>query len=141
MKNFLAVGFSLFLPFLLQAAPDSISAEKAIQAKGSITISDGSSFYTFREDGSFQSGPRGLSGRVITGKWKIRNDRPMSIFIVDGEWSWMNGSSLNDDFGRIVFDIRPGVFRKTSAEERQFTLSGEVFECYFLIDELNHKAK
>lgn len=141
MKTIIMLCLSLFLPALLQAAEETISPEKAIHSKGSITISDGSSFYTFREDGSFQSGPCGISGRLITGKWKISNDRPDSLFIVDGEWSWMNGASLQDDLGRIVFDIRPGVFRKASKEEQQFTLSSEIFECYFLIDELTHKAK
>jgi hypothetical protein len=39
---------------------------QAIQKKGRVPISDGSSFYTFRTDETFDSGPLG-SGRTISG--------------------------------------------------------------------------
>ena len=126
---------------LLEAADVRIAPLDAIRDKESITISDGSSFYTFRKDGSFDSGPCGLGGRRITGTWAISDDRPNTSFVVDGQWSWINGLSNAEDFRRMIFDIRPGVFRKTTDEESHFTLGSEIFQCYFLIDELTKKPK
>jgi len=141
MKALLTLFALFWIPTFLKADDARIAPLDAIRENESITISDGSSFYTFRKDGSFDSGPGGISGRRITGTWTISQDRPNPSFVVDGQWSWINGLSNPDDFRRIVFDIRPGVFRKTSDEASHFSLSSQIFQCYFLIDELTKKPK
>jgi len=141
MKPLLYILSVFLLSAFLYAGETQITPLDAIQSKGSITISDGSSFYTFRKDGSFESGPCGFSGRTISGKWHLSENRPNRLFVVDGRWGWINGLSRSGDFRKIVFDIRPGTFRKTSSQEQQFTLGAEIFQCYFLIDELIPQAK
>jgi len=127
-------------PFLL-ADEAMINPLEAIREKGSITLSDGSSFYTFRKDGSFDSGPLGISGRTITGKWHVSKDSPDRSFVVDGKWSWVNGMSRPDDFRQITFAIYPGTFRKASGDKERFAMSDEFFQCYFIVDELASNVK
>ncbi len=136
----------IFTAILLASLPQVSLAEdvvippiQAIQEKGSVTISDGSSFYTFRKDGTFDSGPLGFGGRTISGRWRLDESRPNPAFVVDGKWGWINGLSRSDDLRRIVFDIRPGKFRKASVEEGQWY--PEIFQCYFLIEELVPQSK
>lgn len=64
------------------------------EKEGTLRFSDGSSIYSFYENGSFQLNPCGMSGRTIKGSWK-----EVDGFIrVEGEWSWVNGFSEADDF-------------------------------------------
>jgi hypothetical protein len=141
MKTFLILLPLFCISMLLEAGDGKIAPMDAIRDKEYITIFDGSSFYTFRKDGSFDSGPCGIGGRRITGTWAPSQDRPNISFVVDGQWSWIDGLSNSEDFRRMVFDIRPGVFRKTTDEESHFLLSREIFQCYFVIDELTKKQK
>ncbi len=128
------------LPLVSLAEEAVIQPIQAIQEKGSVTISDGSSFYTFRKDGTFDSGPLGFGGRTISGRWRLDESRINNpAFVVDGKWGWINGLSRSDDYRRIVFDIRPGKFRKASVEEDH--RCPEIFQCYFLIEELVSRSQ
>jgi len=128
--------------FLLLACPSLKGGEAmvtpldAIRDHGSVTVSDGSSFYTLRKDGSFASGPLAEQGRAITGTWKPDGRMPDRRFIIEGNWSWINGKWPSDDRRRMVLDVLPGRQRKTTEEERRFTLSEEFLEGYFLVEEL-----
>lgn len=127
------------LPLVSLAEDAAISPIQAIQEKGSVTISAGSSFYTVRKDGAFDSGPLGFRGRTISGRWRSDKSHPNEAFVVDGQWRWINGPSRSDDHRRIVFDIWAGRFRKASAEEGLWC--PEIFQCYFLIEELVPQSK
>jgi len=119
------------------ASEDKLSALHALEQKKAITISDGVSYYTFKADGNFASGPIGMSGRTISGTWKVDTGRPNAPFVVEGKWSWVNGISRNDDYRRMVVSIWPGSFRPAiGAEKDGFLSAKEMFDCYFVIDEL-----
>ena len=141
MKLLLITFIYLALVAANYGADQTISPLDGIRENKSITISDGSSFYTFRDDHSFQSGPLQMGGRTITGRWRVSNEHADGRFIVEGTWSWINGLSSLDDFREIQFDVRPGTFRKTTDTEKRFTLSPEIFECYFLIDKLTRISR
>jgi hypothetical protein len=76
--------------------------DQVIRDDGSLLLTDGSSFYRFNRDSSFDSGPLGLSGRTITGRWRLDGS---SGFIIEGKWSWINGLALTDDFRRMTLRI------------------------------------
>ena len=137
-------ALSLLTLSLLLASPSLKGEERmvapleAIREKGSVTVSDGSSFYNLRRDGSFASGPLAEQGRAITGTWKPDERMPGRKFVIEGNWSWINGKWPAEDRRRMVLDILPGRQRKTTEEERRFTLSEEFLEGYFLVEELVH---
>ena len=127
-----------FLAVLLLAAQFVAAAEeafipplKAIEKFGSISITDGSSFFTFSKDGSFRSGPLGESGREFDGRWMASN----LTFTVTAKLGWMNGASTVQDYRRIVFVIYH--VQKRPPETNPFKRSQpELFDSYFLIEEL-----
>ena len=138
MKLRVSVLLYLLISFVSLAAEDRIPPLQAVEKSKAITISDGVSFYTFKADGSFASGPIGFSGRTINGTWKVDKGRPNVPFVVEGRWSWVNGISRNDDFRRMVFSLWPGSFRPAVGAERDGFLSADqIFDCYFVIDELS----
>ena len=135
-------ALSLLTLSLLLACPSlkgeerTVSPLEAIREKGVVIVSDGSSFYTLRKDGSFASGPLAEQGRAITGTWKPDERMPDRRFVIEGNWSWINGKWPANDRRRMVLDILPGRQRKTTEEERRFTLGEEFLEGYFLVEEL-----
>ena len=66
------------------ASEDKLSALHSLEQKKTITISDGVSYYTFKADVNFASGPMGMSGRTISGTWKVDTGRPNAPFVVEG---------------------------------------------------------
>ena len=118
------------------AAPDNtlMPPLKAIEQFGSISITDDSSFFTFTKDGSFRSGPLGISGREFEGRWTADNLK----FTVTAKLGWMNGSSTGNDYRRIVFVIYHVQKRKPEAKPKpSFGFGPELlYDSYFLIDEL-----
>jgi len=110
----------------------------AIEERGSLTVSDGSSFYTFNKDGTFASGPLGMSGRIIEGRWRMEEGSG-NRFLVEGRWSWMNGISPLDDFRKMVVVVYPGTFKKVPKDRLGFASVDEVLDCYFIIDGLSPK--
>jgi hypothetical protein len=103
-----------------------------ISKEGQLRITDGSSIYTFKKDGTFELHPVGVSGREIKGTWKSRNDNNRFIEI-EGEWMWMNGEVIPNDFRKMVLAIYP-----LSGEKEKVGISNtEVYKCYFVIDEIS----
>jgi len=79
MRTIIAACLCLALAASVHAAP-LLSADRIIATEGCLVFTDGSSFYDFEKDGTFYSGPSGLSGRTITGRWSRRE----STFTVRG---------------------------------------------------------
>ena len=129
----IALLFFLLLSgrFVTAAEEPSIPALKAIEQFGSITISDGSSFFTFSNDGSFHSGPLSESGREFAGHWKADGLK----FTVIATLGWLNGLSKFDDYRRIVFVIYD-VRKKPSDPKPWRAPLPNLVDTYFLIDEL-----
>jgi len=140
----LATGF---LPSF--GADKQFSALEIINTEGILTISDGSSTYTFKKDGTFVSMPVGISGRTIEGKWSsLGVQSPMDLtvrFVVNGKWGWVNGISPNDDHRTMALWIYP-VSSPTQVRVcwpflGSSNLNAKVYKCYFLIDELRKKPE
>ena len=130
---------NLFLPLLLvvsfraAAAPDaSISAPQAIEQFGRVSISDGTSYFTFAKDGSFDSGPLGLSGRTLRGRWTTGVD---GRIVVTARLGLKNGISSGDQYRRIVFFIWhvPQRTRELPTTSEPFA---SPFDSHFLIEEM-----
>ncbi len=132
MKTTLLAFLLCAAPLIATAEEDSFSPLKAIKQFGGISITDGSSFFTFSKDGSFRSGPLGISGREFEGHWTADGPR----LVVTAKLGWINGVSTGHDYRRIVFVIYS--VRRRPPENKP-SLGGaqpELFDCYFLIDEL-----
>ena len=132
MKTALLAFLFLAAPLVALAEEESLPPLKAIEQFGSISITDGSSFFTFSKDSSFRSGPLGISGREFEGHWTAEGAR----LVVTAKLGWMNGASTGHDYRRIVFVIYS--VRRRSPETKS-SLGGahpELSDCYFLIDEL-----
>lgn len=141
MKVTAFLMFLLFMPLVSRARDVRIDPFAAIEAHGSITISDGSSFYRFSKDGAFFSGFVGEDGgRTITGTWKRSTDRPNVSFVVVGKWSWINGLSRWEDPRMMVLELGMGTFRDRHANEL-LEMGDRLFDCYFFIDELRTVLK
>ena len=87
--------------FIAAAEDTRMPPLKAIEQFGSISITDGSSFFTFSKNGTFRSGPLGESGREFEGHWTASN----TTFTAIAKLGWMNGASTGKDYRRIVFVI------------------------------------
>ena len=139
MRAVVAILFLLLVSFNIQAT-EFPRPYDIIQAEGQFVFSDGSSYYMFRKDGTFTSGPLGLSGREINGKWQYVHDRE---FLIRGRWSWMNGLSARDDYREMTI----AAFRPVSAEVVtqlsgvDGTLNLKVYKCYFVIEALTQIPK
>jgi hypothetical protein len=110
--------------------PDS--AAKVMEKYGSFAISDGSSWYSFSKDGTFKSGPMGMSGRTLEGNWTAAGDDTFSIV---AKYGWMNGLNFPGDYRRIVFRISFLEKRPAKGEWLRFGSSPEIFDAYWHIDE------
>jgi hypothetical protein len=118
---------------LLAAANDPfIPPLRQIEQSGSICVGDGSSYFMFAKDGTFQSGPLGMSGRTMTGRWTHDDD---GRFVVTAKLGWMNGIIPADQYRRIVFHIYY-VTKRTNELKVPFLSSTEVSDSYFLIEEM-----
>jgi hypothetical protein len=107
---------------------------KIIQAEGRFVFTDGSSYYSFKRDGTFKSGPMGLSGREITGTWKSE-DR---LFVIEGIWGWMNGVSPVDDYRKMTIYVSTPISVETAKRMSPVDASANVkiYNCYFIVEEL-----
>ena len=134
LKSFFLLLFSV----LVATASDTlIPPLKAIQEFGGISISDGSSYYTFSKDGSFESGPLRLSGRTMNGRWvKDANGR----LIATVRLGWVNGLSAGDQYRRIVFFISH-VSKRAQPPKLRFGFPAELFDSFFFIDEMKSIPK
>ena len=141
MKAFVA---ALFLVFSASAALAAEFPEplQIIQEEGQFVFTDGSSYYQFKKDGTFNSGPLGISGREITGTWKVPDQR-FPMFVIQGLWSWINGLSTRDDYRRLTLYIGHPVSVETV--EQLSVVDGnrnvKVYKCYFMVEELQKIPK
>ena len=129
IKHLLAVLFCLSCSPVFSA--DLLEPGKAIEQFGAITIGDGSSFFTFSKDGSFNSGPLGMSGRTMKGYWFKDED---GMFVVTAKFGWINGLSLDEQYRRIVFRISH-VSRHVKEGKTPHVAEPD-FDSYFLINEM-----
>jgi hypothetical protein len=80
-----------------------------------------------------------MSGRTIHGEWKQDGDYR---FLIEGEWSWMNGESLPNDRRKLVITLQPPFLLQPSDESKQVFIPRhmksppKIYKCYFTIDEL-----
>jgi hypothetical protein len=131
----------LILAFISVLAISSATAaqlrepREIIREEGQFVFSDGASFFLFRKDGTFKSAPHGLSGRVITGRWKFQSP---GRFTIEGRWSWVNGLSPRDDFRRmtLVVSSAQGFEEKQQVSAVELTGPVKVYKCYFTVDEV-----
>jgi hypothetical protein len=87
-----------------------------------------------KKDGSFKSGPLGLSGREITGTWKAHDN----FFLIEGRWGWMNGASPVDDRRRMTLYVSTPTAVETlkTMSPVDESVNVKIYKCYFLIEEL-----
>lgn len=43
-----------------------------VESEGELVLTDSSSFFVFKADGTFESFPNGMSGRTFTGSWLLQ---------------------------------------------------------------------
>lgn len=77
----------------------SIGDPMKVIDQGRLVLSDGSSIYIFNKDKTFVSGPLGLSGQTIKGKWKHDRDG----FRITGTWGWMNGWAKQEEQTMLMY--------------------------------------
>ena len=137
MKIILVILF-LFLGTFAVIAQDFPSPFQIIQDEEKFIFTDGSSYYLFKKDGSFKSEPLGISGREITGKWKLEDQ----LFVIQGKWGWINGGSRTDDYRKMTLYVG----HPTSSEIAENLLLEDgkpkkIYKCYFEIEELQKIPK
>ncbi len=135
------IGIVLFLFFasFTAIAKDFPEPSQIIQDEERFIFTDGNSYYLFKKDGTFKSEPLGISGRVITGTWKLQDH----LFVIQGQWSWVNGLSQKDDFRKMILYISNPVSSET-VERLSFgfgSLNVKIYKCYFLVEELQKIPK
>ncbi len=90
-----------------------LDSSEVLHKDGILRISDGSSYYEFKTNGTFRSFPVAMSGRCFDGTWTSIDDIPhVSRFTMKAESSWMNGEQPlphppADDW-KIVFVVYAG---------------------------------
>ena len=115
----------------LGAAEPTYAPQEAINRFGSFTITDGSSYFTFSQDGKFRSGPMGMSGRELSGTWTVADKTELTVIAQVG---WINGLQPRDDYRRIVF--RVSTLRKRPALATiSLGAPAELFDSYCLVEE------
>jgi hypothetical protein len=110
------------------------SPDQVIRESGALVITDGASYYRFNRDSSFDSGPLGISGRIIKGRWR-GDGQP---FIIEGQWTWINGASASGDYRRMTMHVGG---TSGSGTDESLILSGRsssarIHRVYFHIDEI-----
>jgi hypothetical protein len=137
----LLLAFLLFATPLLAWDAQYLSPDDVLKADGSLVLTDGNSYFIFTRDGTFRSDPvDGMNGRTFTGSWTTTASEP-SVFTVKAKLGWINGASAPDDY-RIVFAVYRG--HKRAADHAWFgggERPKEVWEGYFLIEELVKVSK
>jgi hypothetical protein len=138
--NWLAIVGALFtlaafLPRVQAWDTSHLAPEDVLRKQGTLALTDGSSFFVFAKDGSFHSFPAGLSGRSLDGKWVVTDHDP-AVFTVEAHLSWVNGISSASEYRRIVFAVYRGHNRPSDLKSFAGQAPKEVWDGYFLIEEL-----
>lgn len=128
---------SVMLLMLLSGQVLSAAAYSGIDfilgEEGSFHFTDGSSIYSFFDDGRFLLEPVGFSGRAVEGTWTSTD---FTGFIIRGTWTWYNGISSHDDFREMTMLVtllpgEPVIMEAFWQGERV-----PVYEVYFTIEKL-----
>jgi hypothetical protein len=131
----LATVVALILAGASVSAANIREPYQIIQEEDQFIFTDNASFYLLKKDGSFQSGPLGLSGRTITGRWEFQLP---SRFVVEGRWGWVNGLSPRDDYRRmaLIISAAQGFEEKRDVSAVEPLGLVRIYKCYFAVDEL-----
>jgi hypothetical protein len=131
--------FLLLFPYPAIASEYS-SVFDLIQKEGQFMFADGSSYFLFKKDSSFESGPLGISGRSITGTWKRAGENSL---VIEGNWSWVNGLSDPNDIRRLTITVYSPFILQPDRESdrakiraRRYPAQTPLYKCYFIVDEL-----
>ncbi len=119
---------------------DRIDPVSVLNSEGLLVVSDGSSIYRFNKDRTFYSHPIGMCGRAFRGTWSAKDNQPTK-FTAIAEYYWQNGSSAVDDYREITFLIYPGQNRPSSPRRIGEAGYKQIFDCYFIIEELKKITK
>lgn len=138
MKKFLLLLLIIFLPHFAngETYPNALDI---IKKEGQFVFTDGSSYYRFSSDGSFDSGPLSFSGRTINGKWKIDG---VYKFTIEGQWGWMNGMSSINDNRRLILTVQPDFILQPAPDKQTKNIIldskayPKIYRCYFAVEEL-----
>lgn len=106
-----------------------------LNAKGTLALSDGSSYYVFSRDGTFRSFPRGMSGRLLHGAFKTEGSDVVR-FTVMAIQSWRNGLSSLNDRRKIIFVVYPGQNKANKQASDEQPAPKQVWNGYYIIEEL-----
>lgn len=136
MKTLFVVVWLLANTVLCFADTNSVEPAILFKRDGFLAITDGNSYYVFRTNGTFISVPVGMSGRTFAGTCTSRAEPDKIAFTVHATKGWQNGPTSPDEY-RIIFVIHGG----GSKRRVQSFLPGapridEVYDGYFLIEEL-----
>lgn len=112
------------------AAEEESSARLVVERSGSLTVSDGSSYYTFIKGGVFSSGPVHMSGRTMEGCWQYAGN---NRFVGTVTLGWMNGLSRMGESRRITISIM--LFSPNPRMSSVGVTTLQAADAYFLIDE------
>lgn len=123
MKTILLSFFSTLA--VLFAAEPTYSPQEALDKFGSFTITNASSYFTFSRNGSFDSGPLGLSGEQLRGTWTFTNK---TNFMVTAKRGWANGINLPDEYRQVIFRI-VSVRKHSAPPTVSFGAPFELFDC------------
>ena len=123
------------------AGTASVHPGTLFKTDGRLVISDGSSYYVFRTNGTFLSVPVGMSGRTFEGTCAAAIETDRVWFTVHATRGWMNGASSPAEY-RILFVVHSGGHKRP---EKPYILrepeADGVYDGYFLIEELVKVAK
>jgi len=127
---FVMLGLILMI-LRAHAAPEQLSSfANSIKENGTVSITDGSSLFTFSKDGSFSQEPVSISGRTVQGKWTT--DSEGTLFTITGNWGWINGISPISDLRKMVMAIYSGELCTIDRNGKPML----IYKCYFEIEEL-----
>jgi hypothetical protein len=145
MRTILIIILSLLAGHLFAAETNHLDSAnirkyldpaKVLETNGVLTITDGSSFYVFRTNGTFSSMPvDGFSGRTFHGTWTPDFSSAVAKFTAVAQMGWINGISSGDEYRKIVFFIYMG-HEKAAGTDYRYSPTKTIFDCYFIIDEL-----
>lgn len=125
--------------FLLTTAPGfaepPLSAAQIVKKEGQFVFSDSGSYYQFKQDGTFESGPLGAAGRTIRGHWTLREP---SVFVISGQWGWFSGVNPPHDYRQLTLRIFDTTGEAPPSERPSYgpATAAKIYKCYFLVEEL-----
>ena len=135
----------LFVSTVIATKALPIDPSAVLRQDGVLTITDGSSYYSFNTNGVFRSFPVGWSGRCFIGSWTSTANMSLLHITATASIWWINGiNSGHAEWRRIVFSVYPGTRKPSNlpvldAHTGKIAkgLHPSIFDCYWIIDELS----